>query len=316
MKFTKLIALALVLLMSVAVFAACGGPGETTPEADDTSTEPVSSDVPESTEVHKHLNKKTGNDKEATCTEEGYTEYQCSKCDEYEYRPIAMLPHAYGLFKSIDGKYTKKVCSMCQNAVVVDEAGEKVEDASGIIFPLFAGSFDGVEELVDVSALFDGFSVTPKMANIVKNDPNGEIYLNIPSGSVADAPNGCLDLNDETAQLVGQSFSLDFLARYEEAPLEKIAFLSWTVDGNTQVLLSADGKNYIDAEGNNIARISTKGWDSFRVEFTASGDYTIYLNDAQIDTGKVVTTGTTSVIRFFDDKSQFEAYLDEIIVAK
>ncbi len=324
MKFTKLMALVLVLLMTVAVFAACDGdqPETTLPGGDET-TLPDSDDTtaPESTQddnacQHKNSLKKTGNDKDATCTELGYIEYKCTKCGGFEYRDIDMLAHTYGSFKSVDGKYTKKVCSMCKGEIVEDEAGATVADYSAIKFPLFAGSFDGVETLDDVAALFNGFALTPTMANIVKNDPNGEIYLNIPSGNVSYAPNGCLDLVDEGAALVGKAFTLKFLARYEEAPLDTTALLTWTVDGNAQVLLSADIKtNYIDAKGAKVAQSPNKGWDSFKVEFTASGDYTIYMNDAKIATGKVATTGSTSVLRFFDNKSQFEAYLDEIIVA-
>lgn len=324
MKFTKLMALALVLLMTVAAFAACNGdPKVTDPETtlDAQDTTPEDTTAPETTVddnacKHKNSLKKTGNDKDATCTEEGYIEYKCTKCGGFEYRPIDKLAHTYGSFKSVDGAYTKKVCSMCQGEVVEDASGAVVADYSAIKFPLFAGSFDGVETLNDVAALFDGFGLTPTMANIVKNDPNGEIYLNIPSGNVSYAPNGCLDIIDEKAALVGKAFTLKFLARYEETPMEKTALLTWTVGGNAQVLLSADIKgNYIDASGKTVAKTPAKGWDSFVVEFTASGDYTISMNGAKIATGKVATSGSTSVIRLFDNKSQFEAYLDEVIIS-
>jgi phage FluMu protein Com len=323
MKFTKLLALALVLLMTVAVFAACNGDPagtdpETTPSQDETTLPQQDETTPAETTAdcdHKNALKKTGNEKAATCTEEGYIEYKCNKCDGLDYRTIDMRAHTYGAFKSVDGKYTKKVCSMCQGEVVEDEAGTVVADASAIKFPLFAGFFDGVETIEDAAALFNGFGLTPTMANIVKNDPNGEVYLNIPSGNVSYAPNGCLDLIDEKAALVGKAFTMTFLARYEEAPTEVTAFLTWTVDGKAQVLLSADSQgNYIDANGAKVAKSPHKGWDKFKVEFTAAGGYTIYLNDAQIATGKVATTGATSSIRFFDNKNQFEAYLDEIII--
>lgn len=322
MKFTKLMALVLVLLMTVAVFAACGDTQDETtlPVGGDETTLDDETTAPETTEdenacKHKNSLKKTGNDKAATCTEKGYTEYKCTKCGGFEYKMIDKLPHKEGSFKSVDGNYIKMVCSVCQGEHVKDASGADVADYSAIQFPLFAGSFDGVETLDDAAALFNGFALTPTMANLVKNDPNGEIYLNIPSGNVSYAPNGCLDVVDEKAALVGKAFTLKFLARYEETSKEKTALLTWTVDGNAQVLLSADIKgNYIDAKGATVAKSPNKGWDSFKVEFTASGDYTIYLNDAKIATGKVATSGSTSVLRFFDNKSQFEAYLDEIII--
>lgn len=328
MKFTKLMALVLVLLMTVAVFAACGDePAQTTPSGGEETTLPSGEEttLPSGEETtdpdvvgdcdHKGSLKRTGNKKEATCAEEGYTEYQCKKCGEIEKKPIEALPHTYGFFKSVDGKYTKEVCVVCRKVLVEDESGAIIEDASAIKFPAFAGSFDGVDTLEIASELFEGFSLSYSMANIVKNDPNGEIYLNIPSGNSSLNPNGYLEIVDEKAALVGKAFTLTFRSRYDETPEQKTALLTWTIDGKAQALLSADLKgNYIDAKGANVAKASAKGWDNFKVEVTASGDYTIYLNDVQIATGKVASTGATSVLRFFDDKSQFEAYLDEIII--
>ena len=128
MKFTKLLALALALLMTVAVFAACGGdPADTTTEAPETTETPDS--TPETTEPDsgcRHSGKKTGNNKDASCTEEGYIEYKCSKCDEFYYKPLEKLAHTYGEFKSVDGKYTKKVCVVCKDSYVADENGATV----------------------------------------------------------------------------------------------------------------------------------------------------------------------------------------------
>ncbi len=318
MKFTKFLALALVVVMAVFALASCGKPAETTGEGPETTLAPETTQDPNSEAcTHKNSLKKTGNDKAATCTEEGYVERKCTKCDEVVQQKVDMLAHAYSEVKSLDGKYTRKVCSMCKGVVVVDEAGAEVADASAIVFPLFSGTFEGVNTLADVANLFEGFNLTPMFANIVKNDPNGEIYLNIPSGNVAVAPNGCLDLVDETAQLVGEAFTLTFLARYEETPSAPTALLTWNVDGNAQVILSGDSEgNYLNAAGDVLATSAGKGWDSFKVVFAADGSYTVSLNDAQIGTGTVVTTGATSSIRFFDSKNQFEAYLDEIIISK
>ena len=324
MKFTKLLALALVAVMAVFVLASCGEPAETT-GAPETTQAPETTEAPETTQApettagctHKNSLKKTGNDKTPTCTEAGYVERKCTKCGEIVHEPIDMIAHANSEVKSLDGKYIKKVCAMCKKVEVVDEAGAVVADPSAINFPLFAGTFEAVDTLADVAALFEGFGLTPTFANIVKNDPNGEIYLNIPSGNVAVAPNGCLDVIDETAQLVGKAFTLTFLARYEETPTAPTALLTWTVGDKAQVILAGDEKgNYLNAAGDVLATTKGKGWDSFKVVFAADGSYTVSLNDAQIGTGSVVTTGTTSSIRFFDNKNQFEAYLDEIIIAK
>ncbi len=331
MKFTKLMALALVLLMTVAVFAACGNqPDETTPEettpevTTPEETEPGETEPDETTPEEtqpvstcKHANKKTGISKDATCTEEGYIEYKCTKCDELSYKPIEKLAHTYGEFKSVDGQYTKKVCAVCKDSYVLDGEGNTVADVSAIVFPIFAATFDGVESLEDAAKLFDGFALTPKFASIVNDPVTNEIYLNIPTGESRTNPNGSLTLVDQTAQFVGAAFTLTFDARFEETPVEDTAFLTWTVGDTEQVILKATkGGKYLDASGKQVAVSPRKGWDSFKVEFAADGSYTVYLNDAQILTGTVVTTGDSSAIKFFDTKSQFEAYLDTIIIAK
>ena len=340
MKFTKLMALALVLVLILSAFAACNDPAETTPDAGETTpdagettpdageTTPdageTTPDVGETTPECEHRGKKTGNNKDATCAEEGYIEYKCTKCDEIYTKPLEKLAHTYGEFQSLDGAYTKKVCSVCKESKVYDATGAEVADASAIAFPLFAATFDGVQTLEQAASLFDGFSLTPTFANIVDTDPSGEIYLNIPTGTAATAPNGCLDLVDQNAQLVGQAFTLSFVARFDEFPAEATALLSWTVDGNKQVILSANSKGeYVDAAGNVVAKSPKKGWDTIKVTFAADGSYTVYLAsvgaemaETQIATGKVATTGSSSSIRFFDNVSKFEAYLDTIVIAK
>lgn len=325
MKFTKLMALALVLVMVVAAFVACGEPAETKPDSTSTPTT-TDTEKPETVETtepvetactHKNSLKKTGNDKDPTCTEEGYIERQCAKCGEKVYEAIEKLPHNYSEIKSVDGKYTKKVCSMCKEIVIVDENDTVVTDTSAIVFPMLSATFEGVDQLDDIANLFEGFAFTPKFANIVKNDPSGDIYLNIPSGDVLVAPNGYLELSDLKNQLVGQAFTLKFSMKFEELPTALTAMLTWTVDGNAQTLLSLDSNGkYTDATGKAVADCKGKGWDNFTVEFAADGSYTISLEDAKIAEGKVVTTGSTSVFRFMDDKNQFEGYLDSIIVSK
>lgn len=353
MKFTKLMALALVLLMTVAVFAACGGqsdvttPEETTPEVttpeatepdetepevtepDETEPDATEPEVtePEETEPEttvstcKHANKKTGNNKDATCTEEGYIEYKCTKCDLLSYKPVEKLAHTYGEFKSVDGQYTKKVCAVCKDSYVLDGEGNTVADASAIVFPAFAATFDGVETIDDAAKLFDGFALVPTFVSIVHDPVTGEIYLNIPAGDARTNPNGCLDLVDQNVQFVGTAFTLTFDVRFEETPVENTALLTWTVGDKAQVILqAAKGGRYLDAEGNPVAVSPRKAWDSFKVEFAADGSYTVYLfeNDEyrQIHTGTVVTEGASSTIRFLDNKNQFEAYLDSIIITK
>lgn len=323
MKFTKLMAFALVLVMVVAAFVACGEPKETQPvsstpnttepsQPTDTETEP-----PETACTHKNSLKKTGNDKAPTCTEEGYIERKCAKCGEVVHEAVEKLPHTYSEIKSVDGKYTKKVCSMCKEVIIVDEAGEVVTDASAVVFPLFSATFEGVDTLDDIATLFEGFAFDPKFANIVKNDPSGEIYLNIPSGNVDVAPNGRLDLKDNNNQLVGTAFTLKFSMRFEEMPTALTSMLRWTVGDNAQTLLSLDNKgDYYDASNTKVATSTQKGWDNFTVEFAADGKYTISLNDAKIAEGTVVTTGSSSVFRFMDEQNQFEGYLDTIIISK
>lgn len=157
--------------------------------------------------------------------------------------------------------------------------------------------------------------MTPFLANMIKNDPTGDVYLNVPSGRVNYAANGYIEVVDQNARLVGEEFTLQFLVKYDEFPTKETALLTWTVDGRAYMLLGANksGK-YLDASGREVAETKGKGWDSIKVEFDGLGGYAVYLNGSQIATGTVATSGASSVLRFFDNKNQFEAYIDEIVI--
>lgn len=104
-----------------------------------------------------HRGKKTGKVKDATCTEEGYIEYRCTKCDAYYYKPLEKLAHTYGEYKSVDGNYTRKICVVCGESYVVDATGARVDDTSAIDFPIFAATFEGIETLADITAMLAAF---------------------------------------------------------------------------------------------------------------------------------------------------------------
>ena len=184
MKFTKLLALALVVVMAVFALASCGEPAETTAETPETTEAPETqapeTQAPETTGcTHKNSLKKTGNDKTPTCTEEGYVERKCTKCGEIVQEPIDKIAHAYSEVKSLDGKYVRKVCGMCKEVIVVDEAGAVVADASAIAFPLFAGTFEGVDTLADVAALFDGFGIKITCIHIACKSSFNLFYIKV-----------------------------------------------------------------------------------------------------------------------------------------
>lgn len=329
MKLTKIMALALVLVMLVAAFAACDGDPvdttpDTTPEPETTNKAPETTE-PETTEcTHKNTLRKTGMDKAATCTEEGYVERKCTVCGYIDHQPIEKLPHAYNEMKSVDGKYSKKTCTVCQETIIADENGNVVADATGIAFPIFAVDFTATNTLADVSALFEGFKVVEAgtFGNIVTTNPNGERYINVPTGNYGANKNGRFELTDENKALAG-GFTVSFDAQYADFPKETTPLLTWVVDGAARVLLTADNKgNIYNGEGTKIATFSDKGWDNFKVVVAADGTYTVTVtkyNNAGVEegTGKIDAAVTTSsAIKFFDNSSEFEGYLDNIVIHK
>ncbi len=325
MKFTKLMILALVIVMLVSAFAACEDePAKTTPNVPETTTEPAPKDT--STEpvttacTHTGSWKRTYADKEATCTEEGYIERECRSCGEIAQEPVAKLEHAYNISVSADGKYTKKVCSACKEIVVVDESGNAVADYSNISFPVFSADFTNVASLEDLNKMFEGFSAVldGTYGNIVA-DPNGNRYVNVPTGNYGVNKNGRFELTDVNKALAG-GFTLRFAAHYSYSsfPLVKTPLLTWVVDGTSHVILSVDkdGKLY-NSEDQVIGDCAWKGWDNFEVVVKADGTYTVSKNGTNIGSGKTATAvSSSSAIKFFDNSSEFESYLDDIVIYK
>lgn len=323
MKFTKLMTLALVLVMIVSVFAACGkDPVDTTPPdtTDPVTTEPpVETDPPETECTHRNALRKTGMDKAATCTEEGYIERKCTNCGYIDHELQEKLPHAYNEVESVDGKYVQKTCATCKDVVVTDVAGNIVTDVANIAFPIFAVDFTVSNTLADVSALFEGFTAVEAgtFGNIVTTNPNGERYINVPTGDYGVNKNGRFELTDENKALAG-GFTLKFDAQYADFPKDRTPLLTWIVDGQNYVMLSVDAKGDIYNSANEkIASSKDKGWDSFEVVVKADGTYTVSMDGTAVGTGTTVATvSTSSAIKFFDNSSEFEGYLDNIVIYK
>ena len=138
MKFTKIFALALALMMLACAFAACGGdtvdttepvvtdpvvtePAETEPaETDPVETEPA---VTEPVAVECEHDYGTGKKVNATCQSEGYTEYTCKKCGETKKENVVgKVDHLYTTVTlvaatcTVDGE-TAQRCSFCGNTI-------------------------------------------------------------------------------------------------------------------------------------------------------------------------------------------------------
>lgn len=323
MKLTKLLTIALVLVMLVSAFAACGGdPVDTTPPdtTDPVTTEPpVETDPPETECTHRNALRKTGMDKDPTCTEEGYIERKCTNCGYIDIEVIEKTPHSYNEIKSVDGKYSKKACSVCKEIIYTDEAGNIVTDVTGVAFPIFSVDFTAVSTLAEVSALFDGFKAVEAgtFGNIVTTNPNGERYINVPTGDYGVNKNGRFELTDENKALAG-GFVLKFDAQYADFPKDRTPLLTWIVDGQNYVMLSVDAKGDIYNSANEkVAASKDKGWDSFEIVVKADGTYTITVNGTAVGAGTTASAvSTSSALKFFDNSSEFEGYLDNIVICK
>ena len=332
MKFTKLMALALVLVMIVSAFAACGGTTETETDAPETNapeTNAPETNAPE-TEPGKETEKEPENDCEhpenrrremdrqnPTCTEGGYVTYLCRICNE-QFTVQLDATHTYGEMKSVDGKYTKYSCVNCDDSYVADENGAVVADASAIAFPFFVADFAGKESLADaVAGYSDVKLVKEEFVDVVVNAEDGSAYLNVPTGTSAVAPNGYFTLADVNNKLATKDFSIKFAVKFFEYPTEAISLLTWTLGGTEYDLLTLDATGKISVLGTEQSKVLVdKGWDVIEVCFDVeTSDYYVYMNEelfAKGNIGASVAGKTESSLRFFEGASQFEAYVDDM----
>ena len=334
MKFTKIMALVLALMMLVCAFAACTPGDETTaPVVDDTDptvTQPGGNDETEPTEECKHTRTREvpGSRVEAGCTVDGKYTMICRSCD-LTWDEVIPAAHMYSPLKSTDGQYTKYFCSVCSDVYVADAAGEKVADYSAIEFPFFFASFDDIVDIKNVGDKFEGISYKDAFATQVVTFTDGEetnSYANVPTGSSAQNANGFFEISDDNNALASKVFTLSFKARFDEYPLSgALDLLSWNIGGTEYVILTVDSLGDIKVIGNDkaVATFSDKGWDKVTVKVDpATGKVDVEFEGADGKTatgagklGASATGKTGSSVRFFDNQGQFEAYIDEVLMS-
>lgn len=333
MKFTKIMALVLALMMLVCAFVACGDPGEDTlPGETDPITDAPETNAPETDDseecMHTRKRERAGTRVEPTCTVDGKHTMFCRSCDLEWDEPIPPTGHTYSPLKSIDGTHTKYFCTVCSDVYVEDANGVKVEDYSAIVFPFFYASFDDIVNIENIADKFDGVSYKDAFATQVVTFTDGEetnSYANVPTGSSAQNSNGYFEVKDDENAMAAKSFTISFAAKFDEYPLTgELNLLTWGIGGTEYVLLTVDGIGDIYVIGNDkaVATYSDKGWDTVTVEVDpATGAVEVSFEGADgktaTGTGKIgasATGKTDSYVRFFDDAGQFEAFIDEILV--
>ena len=334
MKFTKIMALALALMMLVCAFASCGG--ETVTEAPETegpvATDPVETQPTETEPVeeckHTRTREVPGSRVEAGCTTDGKYTMICRSCD-LTWDEVIPAAHMYSPLKSTDGNYTKHFCSVCSDVYVEDANGQKVADYSAIEFPFFFASFDDIADIKNIADKFADIDYASAFATQVVTFTDGEetnSYANVPTGSSAQNANGYFELKDINNAFAGKVFTISFMAKFDEYPLSgALDLLTWTIGGTEYKLLTVDGIGDIYTVGNNkaVASFSDKGWDKVTVKVdpaTGKIDVTFVGADGKTaeGTGKLgasATGKTDSFVRFFDDQGQFEAYIDEVLMS-
>ena len=332
MRFTKILALVLALMVLVSAFAACGGDVEET-EAPSNETEAPSNETEAPNDCsHSRTREVPGSRIEPTCTEDGKYTVVCRSCD-VTWDEILPAVHTYKTLNSTNGEYVKYTCAVCGNIEVKGVDGTVVADYSAIEFPFFYTSFDGVEDIRDVAAMFDGVEYVSNWAAQIVELPSGELneagevicdyYINIPTGNASQNKNGELVLKDSNNVFAAKKFTISFAAKFDEFPAEKIAILTWTIGGQDIELVSVDSLGYIYVVGNSksVARYSDKGWDKVLVEVDpATGDvnfkFVSAIGEETTATGKLgasVAGKTESVVKFMGKVSEYEGYLDELL---
>ena len=335
MKFTKIMALALALMMLVCAVAACGGPSdETLPtETDPVETDPVVTDPAETDPVeedckHTRTREIPGSRVEPTCTVDGKYTLICRSCDLEWDEPIP-AGHTYSPLKSTDGTHTKYFCTVCADVYVEDANGVKVEDYSAIEFPFFFASFDDIANIDNIADKFDGVTYKDAFATQVVTFNDGEetnSYANVPAGSSAQNSNGYFEITDDANAFAEKLFTISFVAKFDEYPLSgMLDLLTWNIGGTEYVLVKVDGVGDVYVIGNDkkVATYSDKGWDKLTVVVDpATGKVEVDFVGADNTTatgegklGAAATGKTGSYVRFFDDQGQFEAYIDEVLMS-
>lgn len=326
MKFTRLMALVLVLMMLVSTFVACGGDEDTQTESDsetvkqtEKDTEPETEPETEETEPCLHPRLKDGETKAATCTEDGYKITICRLCGE-EFKEVIPAAHIEASLNSVDGNYIKYTCTVCGEVRVTDKDGAAVADASAIKFPFFVATFDGKTDMNDVVLGYSEIALGEnEFTFVVDNKAAGNGYANVPSGTSNIAPNGYFCINDVNSKLATGDFSVKFAVQFVENPVDEIALLTWTIGGTAYELVTIDSACKISALGTSqTAVLADKGWDEIEVNVDVdTGAYYVYLNSALVASGKIgasVAGKTGSVVKFFESASQFEANIDNIVI--
>ena len=335
MKFTKIMALVLALMMLVCAFAACDGGDDTNPpDTDPPVTNPPETDPPETdppeTEPceHPRTQEIPGTRVEATCTEDGKYTVICRIC-EFEWDVELPASHTYSTINSLDKQYVKNVCTVCGDTYVEDLNGEKVEDASAIVFPMLYASFDDIVYIDNIADKYADASFKSALATMIVTVHDGEessTYVNVPSGDSAKNPNGYFEITDNNSAFASKAFTISFYAKFEEYPISgTLDLLSWTIGGTEYVLLTVDeaGNIFVIGKDKAVAAFSNKGWDKVTVTVDpATGEIDFELVGADEETltgegklGASATDKTGSDLRFFDNEGQFEAFIDEISIS-
>ncbi len=331
MRFTKILALVLALMVLVSAFAACGGGNDETEAPVNETEAPVNETEAPNDCSHSRTREVPGSRIEPTCTEDGKYTVVCRSC-EITWDEVLPAVHTYKTLNSTNGEYVKYTCAVCGHVYVADAAGVAVEDYSAIEFPFFYTSFDGLVDVRDIANMFDGVEYVSNWAAQVVELPNGEVneagetlydyYINIPTGNASQNKNGELVLKDTENAFAAKKFTVSFAAKFDEFSAEKMAILTWTIGGQAIELVSVDSLGYIYVSGNtkSVARFSDKGWDTVTVEVDpATGNvsfkFVSAIGEEATATGKLgasVAGKTESLVKFMGQVSEYEAYLDEI----
>lgn len=333
MKFTKLMALALVLVMLVSSFVACGGGKDTETDAPDTQAPATETDPPATetdppatetdppateTEECKHPRTKDGDSLPATCTTDGYTTKTCLICKEEVERVVIPAAHTETGITSLDGNYQKLTCTVCGNVRIADKDGKTVTDTTGIMFHFFSTGFEGKKDIVEALTGYADVKLGENQYTQVVFDPaDNNSYVNVPSGTVDDAPNGCFVVEDVNNKLPASDFSLSLKVQFIEMPTATLPLVTWTVGETSYALVSITTQGRMQVLGTSTTYpLADKGWDEIKVEVDIdTGVYYVYLNGVAAmkgNMGAAVTGKTGSSVKFFDLVGQFEANIDDI----
>ena len=310
----KLFLVLAILIIAVSLLVSCGDAVDTTaPEESETEpafTEPPETEPIETEPPHEH-EYAVSEVVRGSCVEDGYEVYSCS-CG-LSYKNLIAANHTYKEVKSSDGKYVKKLCSLCGDYKIL----RNQTYLSNVTFDGYTDIRKAVESQKNLEfytiASADG---TKGKAEVRKDIDGSYMYIH--------EANCCVW--DKTNTITSKKFVASIDLMFESYPNTNLNLFSVSYRNKSGketyndgiVLVGTDGSLYVNGGKTKLpTKLNAKGYNNITIVYDpTTGLADVYLNEKLEVSGveyKVMPKDISqSYIRYFDRKHGFAALADNI----